>query len=163
MKRYIKSAIVNIGDEDLGVQLEFLKHNADVEDLEPIIKSNPAMALEVASNPNLSESLIRQIWETYKFRASNSLAKNPNTPADILDQIVDSESRDMVLISVAKNPNTAAETLQRLLINKNTNLKLAIIKNPNTTVDMLRRLTRYPNALIKRAAIDTLWQRGEHI
>lgn len=163
MKRYIKSAIVNIGDEDLGVQLEFFRHNADVEDLKPVIKSNPAMALEVASNPNLSESLIRQIWETYKSRASNSLAKNPNTPTDILDQIARSESRDRVLTSIAKHPNTSVETLQRLLRNEDTNIRLAIIKNPNTPINLLRQLAKCPDALIKRAAVDTLWQRGEHI
>jgi len=86
------------------------------------------------------------------------LARNPNTPVDILLELAKSSNeytRRPAGNTLAGNPETPGETLRHIFysIDKEnywTDWKLA--QNPNTPADILRELAKSPNKDIRRFA-----------
>jgi hypothetical protein len=109
-----------------------------------------------------------------------NIAKNPNTPKDILLDLINSERRflqkvamntgvDEVFLAnvaeraektgdfyalegLAKNPAAGYETLKRLARNSDAYVRSAVIKNPKTHIDILAMLLYDPDSSNRSAA-----------
>ena len=129
MKRYIKSAIRTLSEEDLPTKRE-LAHdpNTDPEVLERLFYDNKS-SLD---------------WET-KYYVCLELAKNPNTPIDILEQLSNGRLTYDYRIrrGVAENPSTPVTILQNLIRGSDYDVSRAVAKNPNVTPDILRRIASF--------------------
>lgn len=120
MKRYIKSAVADVSDEDMDSRKE-------------IAKSTTA---NVAMLEKLSRDSDRRIRE--------QIAKNPNTPIDVLEQLSTDKSY-LVRMQIARNPNTPASLLSQMVKNEKTfyegkkyrNLEVfwELLKNENTPLE----------------------------
>ncbi len=91
-----------------------------------------------------------QQWEQ-----ANNLESSPNT----LLQIAKTNHKNLSLcLAVAKNPSTPASILDHLAFHKSRSVRLAVTKNPNTTVDALVNLTkkRKGHFYIRQSALKAL-------
>jgi hypothetical protein len=73
----------------------------------------------------------------------NKLAKNPNTPPELLEVLATDEDWE-VRYWVATNPNTPPEALKVLATDKYGNVRYCVAKNPNST-ELMRRLVLMKN------------------
>lgn len=75
-----------------------------------------------ASNPNLTPEVIKKIYKKAKNRADalNGLASNPNTPGDMLSEIIEKhvagetqgeDGRSLIPMHLAENPNLTRDLL----------------------------------------------------
>ena len=89
MKRYIKSAITNIFDED------------------------PEVREQIAKDPRTTAAILVQLADDAHCYVRSYVAENPNTPVDTLKQLACDPSQG-VRGSVAMNPNTTDQIFQIL-------------------------------------------------
>lgn len=67
------------------------------------------------------------------------LASNPNTPADLLDYLLE-VSNSQIHVRIAENPNTSKETLSKLAFSHDPDVRAAIVDNPGTPESCFKRL-----------------------
>jgi hypothetical protein len=70
------------------------------------------------------------------------LAKDPNTPVDVLEILAKNEEYWSVRRYVAWNPNTPVELLAELATDENEYVRRGVANNPNTPVELLRELAK---------------------
>ena len=127
MKRYIKSAIVPLSEEDLSTKRQ-ISRESDPEILEQLFYDN----------------INSDDWET-KYFVCLGLAQNPNTPREILMQLASNWRTDSrILQAMALNPAADIEILQKLKTYKLLSINSAIAQNPNVTEELLFELANYP-------------------
>jgi hypothetical protein len=115
---------------------------------------------ELASNPALSQSLIKKIFNeiqephltTWAFKG---LAENPSTPTEILKSLAARGNKYAGI--VAANPSTPAEVLQSLA-DRGNKFADSLASNPSAPDDFLERLARehpkkYGQTLLKNQMI----------
>lgn len=145
MKRYIRSAIVPITDEDWKVQIEIARNpRTRAETLDVIAKQNydAITVLQfVVYNPNTSVA-------TLNWLASNSIpyvrelvARRQDLPSSTLDKLADDPAED-VRCSVAENPNTSLRTLGKLAKDPEFSIRKRVAENPKASSSILIRLTK---------------------
>lgn len=118
MKRYIKSAIKNISDEDFNTQ----RH--------------------VASDPATRVETLRGMADTNDYFMNLDLASNPSTPWDILDKFTDFRHYSShIRAAVASNPSATKEMLYKLMKPGDPIVYKAIAENPITPLDLLEEIT----------------------
>lgn len=126
MKRYIKSAVKSVSDENLEDQRSFI------------------------NDPNTSPDMLRQLFEGRNasywredYYICLDLAKSPNTPIDILKQLSDREFDSNIRRCVAENPSTPADILVDMYNDGVVvmDVMYAIAGNPNTPSDLLDTLS----------------------
>ncbi len=128
-----------------------------------IKKGDTRILGKLAINPNLSIQMLEEIYASFRQYPVNakyypifvSLAKNKNTPVEILEELAKKPSGD-VRRYVAGNPNTSGETLEMLADDKSYVVKIYLVKNPNTSRDILLKLKSDRNEEVKKAA-DLAW------
>jgi hypothetical protein len=99
---------------------------------------------ELASNPALSQSLIKKIFNEIQEPhlttwALQGLAENPSTPAEILKSLAARGNKYAGI--VAANPSTPPEVLQSLA-DRGNKFADSLASNPSAPVDFLERLAR---------------------
>src|SRR5580658_1568304 len=67
------------------------------------------------------------------------LSSQPNTPANVLDELANDEVQAVVQ-SVAENPHTSADTLARLAVHDNPRVRAAVAGNANMARETMWRL-----------------------
>jgi hypothetical protein len=112
MKRYIKSAILPISDEDVVSRMTIATNTDDAEILRELSKDpEPNVRINVADNENTPEDVLRELatddWVDF------AVARNPNTPIDVLETLMESEDSS-VRRSVAENLSTPVSWLYNL-------------------------------------------------
>ena len=131
MKRYIKSAVSDISNEDFEVQQEIAVTTDDVETILQLYKNRNNHS-EVARNPNTPIEILRKLArETpasntgYSTSVFDNLAWNPNSPSDVLSEI--SHKCDWHTLGIIiKHPNVSYATLK--LISKSDKVSKATRK-----------------------------------
>ena len=117
MKRYIRSAIVDIHDE----------HWQTLED----IARDPDTSVDVLIDlANGSDSIVKM-----------TVAENPNTPIDILEML-SSDEDEIVRWGVTQNPNVSVELLQKLGNDENWEVVEGVAMNEKTSIDTLKAIMR---------------------
>ena len=145
MKRYIRSAVVPVSDEDWKVQIDIAMNprtRADV--LDEIARQNydAITVLQfVIGNPNTSES-------TLSWLAGNSIpyvrelvACRQDLPSSVLATLAD-DPVWQVRSSVAENPNTSIRTLGKLAKDTEFSVKARVAKNPAASPSILIKMTK---------------------
>ena len=112
MKRYIKSAIKPFSEED--------------SDTRRSIVHNTSRAEELAKLSDTNDHFIQL-----------EIAKNPNTPVDILDKFTNFRYSPHVRAAIASNPSTTRDILYKLMIPGDPIVYRAIAENPITPLDLL--------------------------
>lgn len=88
----------------------------------------------------VSQRANRAIIETGCPRLKMMIASNPDTPADMLDFLVQ-VSPVAVIARIAENPNAGRNTLTRLAFHPDPTVRSAVADNPNTPESCFKRLT----------------------
>jgi len=83
------------------------------------------------------------------------LAKNPNTPIHILEELSKDED-NWVRQYVAKNPNTPIQFLEELSKDEIWYIRYAIAGNPNASKEILISLLEDSNSKIRKCAFERL-------
>jgi hypothetical protein len=78
-------------------------------------------------------------YDEYKRRRNLKLAKDPNTPVEVL-RVLSTDKNSWVRCNVAENPNTPVEVLRVLSTDKDFSVRYNVVRNPNTPVEVLRVL-----------------------
>ena len=118
MKRYIKAKIVPLSDESYDFKMELaLGPDTDPDVLDRLADSSnltSEMINSIAEHPNVSVDTLIKLYEKFPYSvAVNYLAKNPNTPAEILDTLIDHCWLDTTVVAyMAKNPNITDKQLR---------------------------------------------------
>lgn len=125
MKRYIKSTVRTLSEEDLPTKRE------------------------LAHDPNTTPEVLEQLyydnkssldWET-RYYICLELAANPNTPMDVLEQLSDGIKVDhRIRREVAANPSTSVDILQKLVRGSGYDVCRAVAENPNVSEKLLRKI-----------------------
>ena len=154
MKRYIKAAISDIGDEDLSDRKYAAGHNTDNKALfENLVKDPDRKVREqLAKNPNTPSEILKELSTDKSYLVRAAVAKNPNTPSDVLSNMVKvarpnfTDYADAQYLAVGaelfKNPNTpmvdrisllnasgmrySMDALRNVARNKNTPMELLL-------------------------------------
>ena len=134
MKRYIKSAIIKLSDEDVVSRMTIATNTDDAEILRELSKdSDPDVRINVADNENTPEDVLRELAND--FWADFAVARNPNTPDDVLERLLetflDSESPSTRCL-VAENLRTSPSVLYELAqYDPSSEVRQAAWDNPN--------------------------------
>lgn len=120
-----------------------------------IKKSDIKILQKLAKNPNTPIGILENIYESYHGNNSNSLfdllAENKNTPQEVLEELAKNRQY-YIRESVAKNPNTPIEVLRILADDVYYSARIAVAKNPNVTRDILLKLKSDRDEGVKKAA-----------
>ena len=95
--------------------------------------------LNLLDSNNASPEMIEELTKDKDWRTRATVAKNPNTPVDILMRLAEDEDGN-VRYEVAYNPNTPAEALRRLADDEDSRVKREVASNPKTPIEALRKL-----------------------
>ena len=145
MKKYIRAAINPIENEPLYIRRAF----ADSPDASPrelanlANDSNRLVVCDVAKNPNTPKDILSKLSESSdpSFRAN--VARNPAITYDIAQRLVLDPDQD-VLRALAKNCSVSSEILNRLAsisLQKHKDIvAIAVFENPNTDQDTREKL-----------------------
>jgi hypothetical protein len=108
-----------------------------------------AYALRVAKNPNtkqeilgkLASSIQRSDDDDFKNDLAKSLAKNINTPTNILQQIIFTTGiKNEVYAEIAANQNASEESLDFLSNKSDKDIKKNVMNNPRVNKELKERL-----------------------
>ncbi len=154
MKIYIKAAIMDISDEPFEVIME--------------------MASDPSGSPEVMEQIFQYVCnllsdDSIPWRFSNArdllnaLAKNPNTPSEILESIVKTNfpqipksEMGLILCGIASNLNTPIDILAELANSNNKFIKSHIAENPNTPISILQKLANDDSEDVR---VGVLWSK----
>lgn len=85
---------------------------------------------------------------TLSYNEKCGLARNPNTPVELLEVLATDRSQD-VRYWVAQNPSTPVELLKILATDESSNVRYAVARNPNTPVEILKILATDENCNVR--------------
>ena len=109
------------------------------------------MIESLATNPSLSQSDLKSIYDREVFKYHLPLATNPSTPIEILQEIYSRYSTDQnILINLASNPSTPVVILRELFDLNIYGINEKLAANPSLPIELLNILkidTRLRNAL----------------
>ena len=142
MKRYIKSVITSIQDEDPETLKEIAETTTDPAILSEILYSDDYTATIIAlSNPNLSISdMYAHADADWDYRAA--LAENPNLPDDLIQKLFNDTDSD-VYDRLLWNPKLSDTEVQQLLTKVSDDYTRQITLFDDTKPIILDRLGKY--------------------
>ena len=141
MKRYIRSAVVDILDESDDVRREVSRTTDNLRLIRKLAKSSDKSVMyDLTRNPNTPGDILESIydsgiWEDYYHGLMlDAIAHNPNTPPTILEKIIKSGHSVSYVLS---NKNCSADLLRKYSKSVDDYYKQRIARNPNTPTDVL--------------------------
>ena len=117
----------------------FARKSSSVPIISTLFRDGALLGL-LAKNPNTPVDILTTLAGDEDFNVRRGAAKNPNTPVDILTRLA-KDDHDYVRWGVAENPKAPADILTTLAEDEHGNTRLAVAKNPNTPVDLLTTLS----------------------
>ncbi len=110
--------------------------------------------LSIASNKNETSDKLREIYKVPSYRIKEKLAKNPNTPQDILLELSLDENIE-ILYGLCDNENASSEMLDNLSKSRYKFLKVYIAKHsnalPKTLIYIYENMDEENEKYIKKA------------
>jgi hypothetical protein len=94
-------------------------------------------------------------WQYYDVR--DEIASNPNTPADILEELLEEMAKDedfRIRWITAANPNTSAYILEKLARDEDGRVRIDAAANPNTPAYILERLAKDEDVSVRIGAAE---------
>ena len=158
MKRYIKSAILSLSDEDYAIQYDIASDpNTSPETLQELSTVtdyshvHPIQRI-VAENPSTSPETLRELSKVARLDVRSCVVRNLNTPEDVLRDMAN-DSDDWVgrppmeiLTGLAQNPNTPTDVLTHLCDGlgafEHWQVARHLANNPSTPIDVLIQLSK---------------------
>lgn len=144
MKRYIKSAVRNLSNESSDEQYIMLKNNyiTRPEQLAELANSDSySIRKEVARNPNTPADILKEL--SRDSAGYYVVGRNPSTPVEVLwEYAKDTEDCDR-WVAVAENPNCPPEILEYLM--HEPYVQYLVVVHPNTSIDTLKQIVANPN------------------
>ena len=180
MKRYIRSAVVNISDESDDIKRSVAMYpSTDADTLTALSKDpSPKVRLFVAYNThtptdalislvNDSDSSVRQKALANPRLPTEELAKavderggweldicgvaeNPNCPASILDALAHKSRLEGVLLRIAKHHNVSEDTLLYLSTNYSDAVRYSVVSNANTPLYIIEHMIDDSTDVVRR-------------
>lgn len=145
MKRYIRAAVNDLSNESEEFLAELaLDPRTDSRTLRQLIdRTGPGdRAFYYAlRNPNTPADILEEQSYSGNERTRENVAANPSTPADVLRRLA-KDNAYYVKIGVQINPSTPVDVLQGLMNSDSFQDYQYILQNPSATEDMLRELIR---------------------
>ncbi len=104
--------------------------------------------LYVAKNKKASPYILKKLYlnNTCSFDIVEEIAKNLNTPPEILQLIFDENTDKLIKVALAENSSTPPEILNKLSRSFNRYILREIVDNPSTPSKALRRLFYLTNS-----------------
>ena len=134
MKRYIRAAVTDLGEEDAWARIQTAKTSRSPEIIEQCFNDeNYNVVAGLLCNPNTPEHMINTLLENpfYQDIAARSLETRP----DIFNKLV--SCPDRVRKTLVKNPKVPEGVLARLWLNAD--LRSEVSANPGISDELLRK------------------------
>lgn len=160
MKRYIQANIVETPMDQ--------RHLAQDPNTRPATLArlaeewDPTLRIFIARNPNTpTEVLESMMYDNQPWESGEAAAANPALPANVIAKWSTSR-RHWIRRGIAANPNTPGDILKRYSRTKDTDIIFTLIRNPNTPIEVLRTYWNgdYPH-VVKEDALVFLHRRGD--
>lgn len=135
MKRYIKSAILNISDE------------------------HPDTRFDIAVDEDTDWELLKDLIHDSDSWVRGAAFHNPNIPIPVLVEY-SNYSDPAIMINIALNPNTPSNILNRYSYSANSQIRINVAMNPNSSTETLQRLTTDRDWMVREKAEKQLMDRG---
>ena len=144
MKRYIKSAVSPISNEDYETRREIAEITTAPKVLHELVYGNDYdTTLKALANPNLSiEDMYAFIKEDWDYRSA--LALNPNLPDDILNKLLNDKNSD-VYHKLLWNPRLPEPEVKKLVESLPNTFSSRITIFDETKPIIMERLSKYCN------------------
>lgn len=136
MKRYIRSAIMDIGDEDKDIRKDIAKSSTNNTDILEQLSRDPDRKVreQVAKNPNTPPEILERLSKDKSYLVCKGVAGNKSTSSDLLRKMSDVKYSPFsqygwkadVWPTLFKNPNTPLDC--RINICKESSYALADAK-----------------------------------
>jgi len=142
MKRYIRTAIIDMKDEPAETRREIAAspHTREDELLKLAMDGDPYVVAGLLRNPNLPVSILEILTDSRLANIRYAIAGRETTPPDILEKLSRDEDWE-VRVAVAGNPNTPEDILNILSQEGSTAMIYSLLMNP-----------RVPSSLVARVA-----------
>lgn len=135
MKKYIKSAVKSLSEDDIYTKYEVAQRSTRKEDLWLLAKdSNWDIRHTLTYNENLPADILTYLANDSMPSIRCRVAAHPNTPSDTLSLLIYDGSSD-VRRNVAQNPNTPIEILYKLAEDSNRSVRAALVQNSSLPMD----------------------------
>ncbi|MDR1145168.1 MAG: hypothetical protein LBK71_03415 [Verrucomicrobiales bacterium] len=122
---------------------------------------------KLAANPRLSATELTRIYELVKnqtqingYATWRELARNRNTPPEILQALAGMKKNNFVRLCVAENSSTPSATLAQLAVDHDDQVRTWLTTNPSLPAEQLLALTQDPVATVRQYAESHAKQRG---
>lgn len=123
----------------------------------------------IAQNPNIPISLIRKI-ASQRLVSIKTLAKNPRTPADVLESLITCQQKE-ALLELAKNSASSKKLVTQLIVGEYEEVRAIAITHPNvpdnaedllgfvegnpdTPADLVEKLSNDPRLHVRRLVVE---------
>lgn len=120
----------------------------------------PLLCVELATNPNTPESMLRRLARLDDETTQRRVVSNPNCPADVLERFGKTwfgrARHPRLVLDVAANPNTPGETLRKLAVARTDgfrDVEEVVAANPNTPADVLAAIADQGTPVAHLAAL----------
>lgn len=154
MKRYIKSAVVNVSEMSWQEKGDFARDpEASPNILRQIFSScdasETALLSYLATNPSTPVDVLSAMADMNDQELHKDLLYNENLPKEILDRLA-SEDNYTIQYGIAQHHNTSAKTLRRLVSHNNRyDILSQVVTNPNVTLSIaLAALKKSPDVRV---------------
>lgn len=149
MKRYIKSAVKSLSEEDGRFQWELATDpNTGPRELEQLAQcSDWTVRSNVAKHPNVSVKTLTELSKDTVRSVLEGVTLNPKTPASVLLNLVYSDYS--VASNIIDNPNVTAEILDKLADSSISGVRALVAEDTKTLPDTLSKLANDPDAPVR--------------
>ena len=142
-------------------KLNLLENNASPEMIEELAEDEDSyVRYEVAKNPNTPIDILTKLAEDENSDVRWGAIRNPNTPADILRELAE-DKEWYVRYEVTRNPNTTVDILAKLAEDEDWSVRQAVADNSRTPVEILMKLAEDKDERVRKVAISQLRRRGQ--
>ena len=104
--------------------------------------------VELAKDPNTPKEVLKNLSKDEDLDIRESVAKNPNTPIDILTTL-SKDKNWYVRKCVALNSNTPIDILTTLSKDTDFDVRFGVAGNPNTPINILQELSKDKNWYVR--------------
>ena len=172
MKRYIRSAVRSMSDEDTLTKMEMAASQVRPEILRELANSEAFVVQSmVAHNPNTPVDVLQQLAEDDYEPTRTEVARNPKLSKEILAKLAEDPSSRVRGI-VAINPSTPLRILSKLAGDHEWTVRKAVLENPKASSSIVERIAKndldlaykavsHPNCphIIAEKLADMTWSR----
>jgi len=156
MKRYIRSAIVNILDEPGETQLKVAWNSTRPDELRALAQTEHVGVLPaVLANPNTPADVVDNLIATLDDSILWDAIQYEHPSPELLTKLSTHKERS-VREAVAENKATPADVLAKLAKDKSVFVVRAVALNRSTPDAVLKKLEKYPDAFVRDYAAQTL-------